>query len=183
MEHFFLLLAAEEALLARLEMPLELVGPAHQCGYLGVDDTEISIKSKANFSSLRGIFIATAQFRVIFIAKAKILPPPSVRAYLSVSGRSRGALVATKDTAAVPARAPASALADSALAAASRNSFSVWTKEQVEAATDVGIEIEMDDVKDKHHASDVKDDQKFLAAAAVLWVELRKRQKSRALEM
>jgi len=92
MEHFFLLLAAEEALLARLEMPLELVGPAHQCGYLGVDDTEISIKSKANFSSLRGIFIATAQFRVIFIAKAKILPPPSVRAYLSVSGRSRGAL-------------------------------------------------------------------------------------------
>ena len=91
MEHFFLLLAAEEALLARLEMPLELVGPAHQCGYLGVDDTEISIKSKAIFSSLRGIFIATAQFRVIFIAKAKILPPPSVRAYLSVSGRSRGA--------------------------------------------------------------------------------------------
>jgi len=40
----------------------------------------------------------------------------------------------------------------------------------------------MEDVKDKYHASDVKDDQKFLAATAVLRVELRKRQKSRASE-
>ena len=55
----------------------------------------------------------------------------------------------------------------------------MWTKEQVEAATEVGIEIEMDDVKDKYHASDVKDDQKFLAAAAVLRAGLRKRQRSR----
>ena len=54
---------------------------------------------------------------------------------------------------------------------------------EVEAATDLDIEIEMEDVKDKYHASDVKDDQKFLATTAVLRVELRKRQKSRASEM
>jgi len=104
------------------------------------------------------------------------------------------------ETAAVPARAPApadpapvpaapAAPADPAArgpaAAASRNSFSVWTKEQVEAATDFNIQMEMEDVKDKYHASDVKDkdDQKFLAATKVLRVELRKRQKSRPSEM
>jgi len=59
----------------------------------------------------------------------------------------------------------------------------VWTKEQVEAATDHDIEIEMEEVKDKCHASDVKDDQKFLAVTAFLRVELRKRQKFRASEM
>jgi len=102
------------------------------------------------------------------------------------------------ETAAVPARAPAPAdpapvpaapagpadpAARGPAAAASRNSFSVWNKDQVEAATDLDIEIEMEDVKEKYHASDVKGDQKFLAATAVFRVELRKRQKSRASEM
>jgi len=41
----------------------------------------------------------------------------------------------------------------------------------------------MEDVKDKYHASDVKDDQTFFAATAVLRVGLRKRQKRRASEM
>ena len=41
----------------------------------------------------------------------------------------------------------------------------------------------MGDVKGKYHVSDVRDDQEFLVATAVLRVGLRKRQKSRASEM
>ena len=41
----------------------------------------------------------------------------------------------------------------------------------------------MGDVKGKYHVSDVRDDQEFFAATAILRVGLRKRQKSRASEM